>query len=301
MKNIAIILSFLIVIPLWGQKVLILKSKNLAIYDKVVTGFLINAKVEADIVSLDSEKPEDVLTKINNYSLVFAIGNKALNTAVKQKSKPVIFSMVLNHKKFNVDKEKITGIKMKLSAKTQLGVISSLFSGNRVGIVQSNLKTEEEIDSYQQIASIFSLELVRIKVDSSNSLAKSLEKNKNKIDVLWMLPDKAILNPKSYNVLTKFAIQNNKPLYVLSGGLVGKGGLISLTPDYVSVGKQAALISNKVLTGNVPLKFIPITDPDSYTLVVNYSVANRIKILKKLAPKLLKFSATKGFPINAVE
>ena len=53
--------------------------------------------------------------KINNYSLVFAIGNKALNIAVKQSVKPVIFSMVLNHKKFNVDKEKSDNITDKIN------------------------------------------------------------------------------------------------------------------------------------------------------------------------------------------
>ena len=301
MKKIAVLLSFLIVFPLFGEKVLILKSKNLTIYDIVVTGFLIDGKIKADVISLDTEKAEVVLNKMKDYSLIFAIGNKALNLAVKQNEKPIIFSMVLNHKKFNVDKERITGIKMEFSAKKQLGVISSLFEGKRIGIVQSLLSVDAEIDNYKQIASIFSLKLVKIKVNKSTNLEEALNKNRNKIDILWMLADKAVLNPTSYNTLTRFSILNNKPLYALSGGLVEKGALFSLTPDYVSIGKQAASISNRVLIDRVPLKFIPIVAPDSYTFVLNYSVAKRIGFLEMLSKKIIKLAATKNFPIKVVE
>ena len=296
------IITLLFSFSLLGQKVLILKSKNISTYDSLVTGFSIKTKADIEVITLKkSMDPKKVLKKIkSDADLVFAIGDKALKIALKQKSKTVVFAMVLNYKKYSIDINKVTGIKIKLSAKTQLGAISSMFKAENIGIVSSSPAIDNLIEKYRKIASLFGIKLITISVEDGNLLS-ALGKHKEDIDAIWMLPDKSILNLKGYNILSKFALQYKKPLYVLSKGLVEKGGLLSLSPNYLLVGKQAARIANKILFNSVPVKYIPISDPDSFTLTLNYTILERLEMLKDIAPKILAFAASKEFMIEVVK
>ncbi|MBN2694794.1 hypothetical protein JXR93_09040 [bacterium] len=306
MRNLLILFSILLgTVYIFGDSVLILKSKSLSTYDSLVIGFSIDNKSKTTVISLDDIGVSDdsVLERIKNeFSLVFAIGDQALKVASSQKEKPVIFSMVLNPDRYAIDPTQITGIRMNLSIKTQLGVISALFSPiKNIGVVSSGDDTESQIKESQQIATLFGLNLVPIKVDNPSNLLKALEESSSKVEIIWMFPDRTILNPQGFNTLNQFVVQNKKPLYVLSSGLVEKGGLFSLSPDYLSVGKQAARISEKIIYSKVPVKFIPISDPDIFHLTFNYSVAKKINIINEFAVKLLNFAASKGFTINAVK
>jgi ABC-type uncharacterized transport system substrate-binding protein len=156
------------------------------------------------------------------------------------------------------------------------------------------------IEENKKIASLFGIKLKIIEVEDNDILA-ALARNKEGIDALWMLPDKSVLNLKGYSILSQFATQNRKPLYVLSKGLVEKGGLLSLSPNYLLVGEQASRIANKVLFSNVPIKYVPISDPDSFTLTLNYTVLKKLDMLNEIAPKVLSFAASKGFMIDVVK
>ena len=303
MRKLLFILLILFSVSLFAKKVIILKSKNITAYDALVTGFSIKTKAQVEVLSLRDKTltTGKILKKIkSDADLVFAIGDKALKIALKQKKKPVIFAMVLNYRKYDIDTDNVTGIKIKLSAKTQIGTMSSIFRAENIGIVSSSSGIENLIKKNQKIASLFGIKLKSISVEDGNLLS-ALGKHKEDVDVIWMLPDKAILNLKGYSILSKFALQYKKPLYVLSKGLVEKGGLLSLSPNYLLVGKQASRFANKVLFSNVPIKYIPISDPDSFTLTLNYTVLQRLGLLEELAPKVLSFAASKGFMVEVVK
>jgi len=302
MKLVLFLITFLITANLFAKRVLILKSKDISTYDALVTGFSIKTKAKVEVLLLSKKlSATDVLKKIkSDADLVFAIGDKALKVALKQTEKPVVFAMVLNYRKYSIDINKVTGIKIKLSAKTQIGAISSIFKAETIGVVSSSPAIDNLIKKHEKIASLFGIKLKVISVEDNNLLA-ALGKHKNEIDALWMLPDKSILNLKGYNILSKFALQYKKPLYVLSKGLVEKGGLLSLSPNYLLVGKQASRVANKVLFSNVPIKYIPISDPDSFTLTLNYTILQRLEMLKEIAPKILSFAASKEFMIEVVK
>jgi ABC-type uncharacterized transport system substrate-binding protein len=295
MRITLILITILISFSLFAEKVLIIKSKNISTYDALVTGFSIKTKAKIEVISLKkNSNTKKILNKIKSDSdLVFAIGDKALKLALKQNKVPIIFAMVLNYRRYNLDINKVTGIKIKLSAKTQIGAIASMFKAETIGIVSSSPAIDNLIEKHKKIASLFGIKLKTIAVEYGNLLS-ALGKHKDDIDALWMLPDKSILNLKGYNILSKFALQYKKPLYVLSKGLVEKGGLLSLSPNYLLVGKQAARIANKVLFNNVPIKYIPISDPDSFTLTLNYTILQRLNMLKEIAPKILSFAASKN-------
>ncbi len=302
MKITLILITILMSFSLFAKKVLIIKSKNISTYDALVTGFSIKTKAKIKVISLKKNSDlKKILNEIkSNFDMVFAIGDKALKLALKQKDKPVIFAMVLNYRKYNIDITKVTGIKIKLSAKTQIGAISSMFKAETIGIISSSSAIENLIAKHRKIASLFGIKLKTISIEDGDLLS-ALGKHKEDIDALWMLPDKSILNLKGYNILSKFALQYKKPLYVLSKGLVKKGGLLSLSPNYLLVGKQASRIANKVLFNNVPIKYIPISDPDSFTLTLNYTILQRLNMLKEIAPKVLSFAASKEFMIEVVK
>lgn len=220
MRYILVLILLLVVLPIFGESILVLKSKNLTTYDTLITGFSLESKAQTEVVSMDdsSYSKDVILEKIKStYDIVFAIGDTALSVAVEQKDKPVIFAMVLNYEKYPLDSNNVTGVKMNLSVKTQLGVIAALFSNvKNIGVVTSGEDTDEQIKSHQQIASLFGVNLLPIKIENQENLAKNLESNGTKADIIWMLPDKVILNPQGFNTLSKYVAQSKKPLYVLS-------------------------------------------------------------------------------------
>lgn len=303
--NLIIFVLLLSAFPLLGKRVLILKSNNFSAYSTILTGFSIESKAEVKVVSMDNPtfNKDKMLKHIkSDYDLVFAIGDKALALSIKQNSKPVIFSMVLNPQKHKLDPSRVTGIQMELSPRAKIGSIAALLSpAKNIGIISSSSITDRLIKSNQSTASLFDLKLISMKIKDPRNIIASLEKDADKIDAIWMMPDRAILNPRNFNQLSKFAIKHQKPLYVLSPILVEKGGLYTISPNYQIVGQQAARIANKVIFSNIPMKYIPISEPDSFELTLNYSVAQEIQLTERIAIRALKYAASKSFAIKVVK
>ncbi len=70
-----------------------------------------------------------------------------------------------------------------------------------------------------------------------------------KLDAFWLLPEPALINKTSLQVLAEFSCSNKIPFYAPSGGLTELGAAASFAPTYEEAGKAAAAALEAALAG----------------------------------------------------
>ena len=91
------------------------------------------------------------------------------------------------------------------------------------------------------------------------------------MDAILMLVEPLTVTPASFTVIAKFAAEHKLPM---GGALMAVGDYKSafgVTIDNIAVGKQAALLADKILKGT-PAGTIPVASPENI-LLINYSAA----------------------------
>jgi putative ABC transport system substrate-binding protein len=94
------------------------------------------------------------------------------------------------------------------------------------------------------------------------------------LDAMMMIAEGLATTPEIFVVLGKFAVEHKIPI---GGALMSVGGYESIfggAPDNVAVGKQAALLADKIFKGT-PAGSIPVISAES-VLTINYKAAQKI-------------------------
>ena len=78
------------------------------------------------------------------------------------------------------------------------------------------------------------------------------------VDGLWLPPDPALINPRSFGVFREFSYANNVPFYVPSSCLLEKGAIASISCGFDDVGRTAGEVALQVLLGDqLPIVVYP--------------------------------------------
>lgn len=78
------------------------------------------------------------------------------------------------------------------------------------------------------------------------------------VDGLWLPPDPAIINPRSFGIFREFSYANDVPFYVPSSGLLEKGAIASISCGFDDVGRTAGEVALQVLLGDqLPIVVYP--------------------------------------------
>ena len=125
---------------------------------------------------------------------------------------------------------------------------------------------------------------------SANKVLESYQAIKDKIDVLWMLPDPSVINDNNFLYLAEKTIEDKLPFIVYSENFVKAGGLFSISPNYSTVGSQLAIMVQKVLEDSLSPKDIPISPIIGTYLTVNRTVLRKVglKINEALIDKSIE-------------
>lgn len=103
--------------------------------------------------------------------------------------------------------------------------------------------------------------------DLPDGLRKAL---RDGIDGVWLPPDPALINARSFGIFRTFSYDNDVPLYVPSGGLLDKGAVASVSCNFGDVGRAASMVAQKILIGDqVPV----VVYPEQVTFLVNAKAA----------------------------
>ncbi len=276
----------------WGQDIVILKSADVGPYNAAASSFKETFSPEVRIVEYDLQSDLAQGRKLGRKiraspaKLVVAIGLKAtLAAKLEILDIPIISCMVLAPRKYDLTRDNMTGVGLRIPIKNQFTLIQRLVPDlKRIGVLFEPTKTEQPVQEAKALAKKQGLQLIERTVSSPHDVAAMLRSLLPNIDVLWLIPDSTVLTEDSLDFLLSTTSDAGIPVFGFSSGLVRSGVLAGLYIDYSKVGKQVAGLAEELLKG----KSIPqgtLLPPEHVSLAINRQIAQYLGIA--VPPQLL--------------
>ncbi len=73
---------------------------------------------------------------------------------------------------------------------------------------------------------------------------------KGHIDALWLPPDPLLINPKSFNTIKQFGLDNGIPFYASIDALADQGAVAAISVSFREMGHKAGAIAAQIMSGN---------------------------------------------------
>lgn len=269
---------------------LIVKSQDIVAYNKVVKGFedrckdqKINIKSIIDLDG-DAKRGKKLIKKFknkyknNDIDVVFTIGSLAV-TLVKEQFKdiPIIFCMVINHDRFDLKRENITGIPAEASIDEQFRILKKLIGTQKnVGVIYDPAISKDIVLKARAITNEYGFNLVESEIESSKEAAPALNSIIDNIDALWLIPDNTVISTRSLKSILQITEKHQLPTVCTSSAIVKAGGFVSIAPDFNATGMQAANIAQQLLS-NPEIMSLGIKEPDKLKVTLNTEIVGKVK------------------------
>ena len=266
----------------------LVKSADFKQYKEVTLGAKKNLAVEdydLHIISVSrglGEKQIENFIKKKQIRLVIALGERAAVLLARSDTKiPILFAMVLNYKRLKeLNKKHITGISMEISSENLFTQFKLLHSGlKKLALPYHPDASQEIINDAKKSAPRSGISLFTMPLKRSNLLTKTLYNSRASFDSIWMISDFKLYNKNTMKEVRKFfsfANQNSKPIFVSSEAFLRAGGLFSVSIDYLSLGSQLALLTNRIIKNKEKVKKIKVATPIGTKTVLNVKVAQML-------------------------
>jgi putative tryptophan/tyrosine transport system substrate-binding protein len=270
---------------LHAREIAVLKSADIAAYNQAVAG-LKSELPESTTVSEynmdgDAERGRKLARDIraSEASVVVAVGLKAaLAAKLEIVDVPVIYCMVLDPVKHELQAPNLTGISLQIPVERQFATMSSVLPNlKRVGVLYDPEKTGPFIAEARRVAKGLGLNLVERQVSSEKDFPAALRGMISDTDALWLVPDSTILTEESLRFVLATALDHNVPVVGFSAEFVRNGALIGLSLNAEDIGRQTAGIAKKILKGQSAISLVP-APPSRIRFALNLKTAKYLGI-----------------------
>ena len=250
---------------------IVLKEKNIQIYDSVLSGFRAAFNKKIQVFDIGDESIRN-----KKAPLVITIGSEALAQAVKNKGvREIVYAMVLSPD--IPDQISATGVDLVVSFGDQFKVVrETLPAVKRIGILYSP-ETSRYFNQAMEAAAKQGLTIVGRLMVSDADIASAMGKLNGKIDLIFLLPDSQVLTVGSLKYIMLYSDANKMPVFGLSQTYVENGALMALSLDPYDIGRQAGEMVKKISKGE-NIKSIPPEYARKWKLILNMSVAQKMGI-----------------------
>ena len=287
---------FLISNPAWGKadQVVVLKSANITPYNQAIEAFKKNLPVRHPLIQEfdlegDLKRGPDIARRIleAKADLILAVGLKATLVAkLEIREIPVIFCMVLDPNRFDLEASNLRGIGLGIPFTEQLLPLKTIMPKLlRIGVLYDPEKSGHLVAKAEAQVKELGLELVAQSMTSQKDLPTVLRQMMPRIHALWLLPDSTVLTEDSFDFLLKETLENHIPVVGFSSGLVRKGALVGTYINYDDVGEQAAVLAESLLNGH-PENGKRIIAPRQFRKAINLNTAHYLGL--SISPNTLK-------------
>ncbi len=266
-----------------AQSIPAVLTKDLSIYSEAVDLFeeTINVDIKRYDMKGDTLEGKIIVATLNKEKppLVLAVGSSAARVVQLQldESIPVVFCMVTDPEAAGlIGAKRCTGVSLSVPLNVQLGTLRSVLpEAATIAALYDSAATTHIVEEAFFVAAEFDMKVQPIAVSSEEEIAEALEGMPEEVDVLWMLPDRVVLQQAEHVI--EVANEGKLPVLAPTTKLVKMGALLALSPDYRDTGRQAAELAKKLLLGVRP-QDLPIETPASFGLAVNRHVAESLEI-----------------------
>ncbi len=263
----------------------ILKSSDIAAYNQAIAGF--KAALPSGIVLSeydlqgDLEKGRKLARKVraSDTSLVFAVGLKAAKAAqLEIVDIPVVYSMVLDPAKYELNTPNMTGVLLEVPIERQLAMIRTLLPHlKHIGTLYDPSKTTALIEEARRLLKPVATDLIPIQVTSERDVPGALRALLPSVGALWLVPDSTVLTDESLRFILNTALEERVPVIGFSREFARSGALLCLSVNYGDIGRQAGQLTRKILDGQLSLPMKPL-HPDRIETSLNLKTAKFLQI-----------------------
>lgn len=269
------LLSCLLAAPVFGEDhaIIVLKDAEIKPYRDAIRGFKSACGCTVKELELsDNGVPAKV--EAARPDAVFAVGTQALRKARTIKNVPVLYTMVMPSEAAALSAGDVSGVSMDISPESYFAAMTALFPARkRIGVISDPEHTGPFIEEATAAARARGITLVVKTIRTPRQAPALLDELRDKIDVLWMLPDATFVNSETVDYLMLFSFQNNVPVFSFAKKYVEKGAVAALAIDPYDLGVQAGeLVQSLLQGGKGPLRAYARTP----RLIVNMKVAAKV-------------------------
>ncbi|MCC6325148.1 MAG: hypothetical protein DCC43_03445 [Candidatus Brocadia sp.] len=273
----------------YSNVAIVIRSQQIAAYNEVIKSFEeeckernITVKAIYDLKG-DPEESKRIVYAVRNDKqkphLVLAVGVLAATLAKDQFADiPVIFCMVINHDRFNLQGANITGISAEAPLEDQFAILKEMLGSRKhIGVIYDPRKTGKIISDALQAAKKFDITLLAKEVLSEREVDFALKSMISDIDAFWIIPDGTVITKEALDTIFKRTLKKRIPTFCTSPAIVKAGALVSVSPDYIYTGKQAANLAQALLN-NPTMLSLGLKQPDKLKITFNTSTAKMIGV-----------------------
>jgi ABC-type uncharacterized transport system substrate-binding protein len=265
-----------------ASHVLIVKSDDLPQYRQPVDAFIAAHQGRVTTINLGGSK-EDGIEQLKRAAAkepidaVFALGAQAawLSRQVLPTA-PLTFAMVIDWQRYGLG-EGATGVAVELPVDALLARFKLLLPGlRRLGVIHSGHTSSASLASARTAAATLGIELHEEEVTYADGVAGAYRRMRSEIDALWMVPDPVVVTHDNFRYLAERTRHDGIPFLAFSENFVRAGALLSISPDYATMGSQAAVLVERALDHQIARTMIQA--PIGSSLVINAETARTLGI-----------------------
>ncbi len=266
-----------------AAEIAVMKSKDIEPYNAAISGFkkVVRENVREDNMDGDIRKGIAITDKLRaeKPNLVVSLGAEASYIASQNiKTIPVVFSMVTNPPRYSIGDGNITGVRLDIPMKTQLGFYREILPDVRkIGIIYSDEGTKRFIEDARHLSDKYDMEIVSIAIKEMRELPQAVEKILSESDSLWLIFDPVVTSsPRIVQEVIIFkALQKKVPVVGFNKWSVTAGALYCLYSEYEDIGRQTGEMADRILKGESPSS-IPVESPKDIKIIFNDKVISRV-------------------------
>lgn len=210
-------------------------------------------------VFLDNEsgKSREMLTKrlaeADDATVFIAVGPEAAHLLWKDLSiadEKKIFTMVLNPEKALPLQQTDCGISLNIPIESQLRIIKQVLpSTHRIGLIYNPEYNAVFSGEARRVGLLLGLTIMPLEVADRKDIATILQRNREKIDALWMIPDQTVISESLVPFIIKEAIAKAVPVIGFNRFFYENGASLCYLFDYKGIGKQTGRLLLERLKG----------------------------------------------------
>ena len=251
----------------------------------------INAKIDFKNAQGDIPTATTIAQKFasDKVDLIYAIATPAVQSAKQATGDiPILFSAVTDPVDADIVDDwktpgaNITGTSDEAPMDRQLKLFKQLDPAiEKIGIMfnTSERNSEVQIKLAEELASDLGLEIVPIGISNINDIPQTMDSLVKKVDAIYTITDNMVAD--GINIVSEKALANNMIIVGAEDSHVKGGALITDGLSYYELGKQTAIMAERILIDGENPSDIEIERAQNTSKVFNEETMNKLNIEKE--------------------
>ena len=268
-----------------AMDIAILRSSDIAAYREAIAGLKAAGPLGAIYTEYDVQGDLELGKKLahklraSNASLVVAVGLKAaLAAKVEIVDVPIVYMMILDPLKHQLTADNMTGTLLEVPVDRQLKIMRTFLPTlHQLGTLYDPAKTSSRMKDAVRQATNSDFQLKGLPVESEKDVPQQLRTLLSDVEAFWLMPDSTVLTNESVRFILESALARQIPVIGFSPEFTRLGALLSMSVNYVDVGRETGLLAKRILDGErrLPLDPVPI---ERLKITVNLKTARFLGI-----------------------